>query len=63
MLKHVFIITLISLFSLPLIAQTDVDALNYSRWTGSATARSLGVGGAFGALGGDLSTININPGG
>ncbi len=63
MLKHVFIITLISLFSLPLIAQTDVDALNYSRWTGSATARSLGVGGAFGALGGDLSAININPGG
>ncbi len=44
-------------------AQTDVDALNYARIYHGSTARALGVGGAFGALGGDISTYNINPAG
>lgn len=62
MLKYLFSLILISL-SLTAIAQTDIDALNYSRWTSGATARSLAVGGAFGALGGDISTMNTNPAG
>jgi len=63
MLKYLFSINLILLISLSCFAQTDVDALRYSQWTSGATARSLAVGGAFGALGGDLSSANINPGG
>jgi len=56
-------INLILLLSFSCFAQTDLDALRYSQWTSGATARSLAVGGAFGALGGDLSSANINPGG
>lgn len=63
MLKYFFSINLILLLSFSLFAQTDIDALRYSQWTSGATARSLAVGGAFGALGGDLSSVNINPGG
>jgi len=62
MLKYLFSLILIPL-SLTAIAQTDIDALNYSRWSSGATARSLAVGGAFGALGGDISTMNTNPAG
>ncbi len=63
MLKYFFSINLLIICSLSSFAQTDIDALRYSQSTSGATARSLAVGGAFGALGGDLSSVNINPGG
>ncbi len=64
MLKYFFsFFNLILLLSFSCFAQTDIDALRYSQWTSGSTARSLAVGGAFGALGGDLSSANINPGG
>jgi len=44
-------------------AQSDVDALRYSMNQLPTTARSLGSGGAFGALGADLSAGVINPAG
>ncbi len=45
-------------------AQNEVDALRYSQlgFLGG-TARSAGMAGAFGALGGDFSTLSTNPGG
>ena len=47
----------------PLLAQNEVDALRYS-WTGiGGTARYVGMGGAFGALGADFSTLSTNPAG
>ena len=46
-----------------LSAQTTPDALRFSRITGTGSARSAAMGGAFGALGGDLSAIHINPAG
>lgn len=45
------------------MAQTDVDAIRYSQMVPSATARSLGMGGAFGALGADFSVLSNNPAG
>ena len=39
------------------------DALRYSQTRLDGTARFQGAGGAFGALGGDLSAIGINPAG
>ncbi len=45
------------------MAQSDVDALRYSSTSLGSTARSLSVGGAFGALGADLSSATINPAG
>lgn len=44
-------------------AQNDVDAIRYSRAGVGGTSRSLGVGGAFGAVGADLSAGAFNPAG
>jgi hypothetical protein len=44
-------------------AQNEVDALRYSFTQTPGTARSLGMGGAFGALGADNSSFWSNPGG
>ncbi|MCB0429508.1 MAG: hypothetical protein H6585_02470 [Flavobacteriales bacterium] len=49
--------------TLPATAQNEVDALRYSQSTFGGTARTLGMGGAFGALGGDISSMYINPAG
>lgn len=44
-------------------AQNEVDALRYSQNTTLGTARFTAMGGAFGALGGDMSSIHFNPAG
>jgi hypothetical protein len=44
-------------------AQDIQDAFRYSQDNITGTARFRGMGGAFGALGGDFSSININPAG
>lgn len=42
-------------------AQNEIDALRYSQTPLTGTARSIGLGGAMGAVGGDFSSISINP--
>ena len=44
-------------------AQSDVDALRYSMLDFGGTARALGSGNAYGALGGDMSAASMNPAG
>lgn len=44
-------------------AQNINDVLRYSQDSPLGTARFQAMGGAFGALGGDLSALNINPAG
>lgn len=44
-------------------SQGVTDAVRWSYTNPGGTARTLGVGGAFGAMGGDFSVININPAG
>lgn len=45
-------------------AQNEIDALHYSQTTSfGGTARSASMGGAFGALGADFSSLSINPAG
>lgn len=44
-------------------AQSAMDAYTLSQTQLRGTARFLSMGGAFGALGGDLSTLNQNPAG
>ncbi|MEI7595352.1 MAG: hypothetical protein WCK02_06345 [Bacteroidota bacterium] len=44
-------------------AQNDVDALRYSYIGFGGTAKSIGAGGAYGALGGDASCLSVNPAG
>jgi hypothetical protein len=43
--------------------QNDMDALRYSQHQIGGTARSVAMSGAFGALGGDFSTLSTNPAG
>src|SRR5918999_846021 len=44
-------------------AQNEVDALRYSQLTYVGSARFTGMGGAFGALGGDISSFSFVPAG
>lgn len=44
-------------------AQGEMDAYKFSQYDLNGTARYLGMGGAFGALGGDISAMNTNPAG
>lgn len=44
-------------------AQTIDDVVRYSTENIQGTARFQAMGGAFGALGGDLSSLNVNPAG
>src|SRR5690554_3162212 len=44
-------------------AQNINDVLRYSQESPQGTARFQGMSGAFGALGGDLSSLNVNPAG
>ncbi|MFK8101799.1 MAG: OmpP1/FadL family transporter [Saprospiraceae bacterium] len=44
-------------------AQTAADVLRFSYLDVGGTARTVGVGGAIGALGGDFATLSTNPAG
>ena len=44
-------------------AQNELDALRYSQIEVLGTARYAAMGGAFGALGGDMSSMSVNPAG
>jgi len=58
---HLLCIGLISMSTL--YAQDISDALRYSQDNIQGTARFRALSGAFGALGGDMSAVNINPAG
>jgi len=62
-MKKLFIITALILFTISISAQTSDDALRFSQNFYEGTARSMAMGGAFGALGADLSTSATNPAG
>ena len=53
----------ITLFFSAMQAQEVSDAYRYAQDNLNGTARFRAMGGAFGALGGDLSAINVNPAG
>jgi hypothetical protein len=58
------IFTILSiLLSLHTIAQIPEDAVRYSWYIQNGSARSLAIGGAMGALGGDLTSNFVNPAG
>ena len=62
MKKIVFILILGIAFP-KLIAQNVEDALRFAKTNQTGTARFSAMAGAFGALGGDFSSINSNPAG
>ncbi|MDD3878264.1 MAG: hypothetical protein PHT69_16720 [Bacteroidales bacterium] len=63
-MKNLKIITLaFVLLSIYSYGQNEIDALRYSFINYGGTARYVGMGGAFGALGADFSTLSTNPAG
>ena len=58
------ILSVLFLFAIsPLYAQEPADALRYSWLTQNGTARNQAVGGAGASLGGEFSSLFINPAG
>ncbi len=62
-MKKYFFTVVMSALGLTVSAQGEYDALRYSQGDLLGTARYMGMAGAFGALGGDMSAISQNPGG
>lgn len=62
MRKYIVLVCLIA-SSLIARAQSEFDALRFSQSDITGTARFVSMSGAFGALGGDMSAINMNPAG
>ncbi len=62
MKKLIYTISIL-LITFSAFAQDLTDALRYSTYHTSGTARSSAMGNAFGALGGDFSSLGINPAG
>ena len=57
------IFAFIAIFSMTMEAQNITDVVRYSTSDLNGTARYRAMSGAFGALGGDLSSLNVNPAG
>jgi hypothetical protein len=62
-IKGLYISVLLLLSSGILLAQGEMDAYRFSQTDLNGTARSISMGGAFGALGGDMSAMSHNPAG
>lgn len=63
MIKRNTLLGLLVITAAAASAQSAMDAYRLSENQLRGTARYVAMGGAFGALGGDLSAINYNPGG
>jgi hypothetical protein len=61
-MRKIFIL-FIGLLSINLSAQNEIDALRYSQQNIFGTAKFNSMGGSFGALGGDFTTLSYNPAG
>ncbi|MFN8252677.1 MAG: hypothetical protein U0V75_12445 [Ferruginibacter sp.] len=62
MKRYLLLLNLLT-FSIVLHAQIPEDALRYSFYPQSGTARNIAIGGAMGSLGGDLNATFVNPAG
>ena len=62
-MKKISFILLLGLSLTSARAQQVSDAIKYAQEDLTGTARYRAMSGAFGALGGDLSAINVNPAG
>jgi hypothetical protein len=62
-MKRYILIAFVTAFTLGVWAQNEQDALRFSQTFYGGSARSVGMGGAFGALGGDFGALSTNPAG
>ncbi len=61
MKKYIVLLFSLIVLSFSVNSQNADDALNFSQLYTGGTARFISMGGAFGALGGDLSALSTNP--
>jgi hypothetical protein len=62
-MKRIIICAAAIMITMAAYAQNDVDALRFSMIGFGGTARYISMGGAFGAIGADFSTLSTNPAG
>ncbi len=62
-MKRILLICALAVLSTTLHAQYAEDALRFSRVYWQGTARNMATGSAFSVMGGDFSSLSINPGG
>ena len=62
-MKKIISVALMLFIAASGFSQTDLDAFRYSQSNLSGTSRFTSMGGAFGALGGDFSSLAVNPAG
>lgn len=62
-MKKISILAIIGVLPATIVAQSAIEAFRFSQQDMKGTARFMSMGGAFGALGGDLSTLSQNPAG
>ncbi len=60
-MKRLILSSVLILLGVAVTAQNEADVLRYSSQYGLGTARFNALGGAMGALGGDMSATHINP--
>ena len=58
-----YILILFTLIGTKVFAQIPEDAIRYSWYPQSGTARNMAIGGAMGSLGGDITAAYVNPAG
>ncbi|MFA7042902.1 MAG: hypothetical protein WC186_00990, partial [Bacteroidales bacterium] len=62
-MKKYFLLTSLLVVNTMVFAQGEFDVLKYSLTDITGSARYVAMSGAFGALGGDMSAISMNPAG
>lgn len=62
-MRKIILLAVLTTWSGLLQAQTEIDLFRYSSMRQSPSARVAGLGGAFGALGGDIGGLPLNPAG
>lgn len=64
-ISKIFVALLFSMYCIcpSVFSQTFEDAVRYSNLNYSGTARTAGVAGSFGSMGGDFGVLSINPAG
>lgn len=62
-MKKLFFMSLLGVLPASMAGQSAIDAYRLTQSDMKGTARFMSMGGAFGALGGDLSTLSQNPAG
>ena len=63
MKKRIFTTFILSALAIHAIAQDENDALRYGMSQYFGTARGMAIGNATGSIGGDFSTLSVNPAG